>query len=427
MAPREGGGAPSRTDSIRNVVGLEWLGKAQATRVFNYGPVGTILMAYLDYNATTPVDDRVLGVMVPLFAEHFGNPSSSHGSGRAAAEVVEEARGKVASAVGMGASDVVFTSGATEANNLALAGLRRGLGRPIRVLAGSTEHKSVLQTCSSLADGGSEFRTVPVHQDGAINIGAMQSMMTDDVDVVSVMAANSETGVVHPVEEVAEMVHEHGALLHCDATQAVGKVPFDGGGMGADMVTLSSHKIYGPKGCGALAAAREARRRIAAILHGGGQERDLRSGTPNVPAIAGFGEACRIAVTDGLADAPRQRHLRDEFERALSDTIHDISVNGAGAARLPNTSNVRLHGALADAVMARMPSVEISTGSACSSSTIEPSHVLVAMGLDRTAADESIRVSVGRGTIMEDIKAAVSEIAGAVRAVRAVENRPRAV
>ncbi len=384
-------------------------------------------MAYLDYNATTPVDGQVLRVMTPLFAEHFGNPSSSHASGSAAAEVVEEARRKVASAIGMGASDVIFTSGATEANNLALKGLQRGLGRPITILAGATEHKSVLQTCSDLTAGGSEFRTIPVHRDGTINIGAMESMITDNVDVVSVMAANSETGVIHPVAEVAEMAHQHGALLHCDATQAVGKIPFDGDKMGADMVTLSSHKIYGPKGCGALAATREARRRIAAIIHGGGQEREMRSGTLNVPAIAGFGEACRIAVTSGLADTPRQRHLRDEFERRLSEAIPDVRVNGAGAARLPNTSNVRVRGALADAVMARMPSVEISTGSACSSSTMEPSHVLVAMGLDRTAADESIRMSVGRGTRMSDIEAAVSEIAGAVRAVRAVENRPRMV
>ena len=384
-------------------------------------------MAYLDHNATTPVDGQVLSVMTPLFAEHFGNPSSSHASGSVAAEVVEDARRKVAGAIGMGASDMIFTSGATEANNLALKGLQRGLGRPITILAGATEHKSVLQTCSDLAEGGSGFRTIPVRRDGTINIGAMESMITDNVDVVSVMAANSETGVVHPVAEVAEMAHQHGALLHCDATQAVGKIPFDGDKMGADMVTLSSHKIYGPKGCGALAATREARRRIAAIIHGGGQEREMRSGTLNVPAIAGFGEACRIAVTSGLADTPRQRHLRDEFERRLSEAIPDVLVNGAGAARLPNTSNVRVRGALADAVMTRMPSVEISTGSACSSSTMEPSHVLVAMGLDRTAADESIRVSVGRGTRMADVEVAVSEIAGAVRAVRAVENRPRMV
>ena len=384
-------------------------------------------MAYLDCNATTPVDGRVLKAMMPLFADDFGNPSSSHASGRAAAEVVEEARRKVADSVGMRQSDVIFTSGATEANNLALCGLRRGIGRRIGVAAGATEHKSVLQACAALAEDGSEFSIIPVRSDGTINLDAMEPMLGDDTDIVSVMAANSETGVIHPVEEAAKMAHDHGALLHCDATQAMGKIPFDGSGIGADMVTLSSHKIYGPKGCGALVATREARRRISPIIYGGGQERDMRSGTLNVPAIAGFGEACRIAITDGLADTPRQRRLRDEFERRLLKGVPDISVNGHPADRLPNTSNVRIRGALADAVMARMPSVEISTGSACSSSTMEPSHVLVAMGLDRTAADESIRVSVGRGTTTPDIEAAITEIAGAVRAVRALESRPRAV
>lgn len=386
-------------------------------------------MAYLDYNATTPVDGRVVDVMMPLFTDNFGNPSSGHRSGRAAAQAVEEARGKVARAVGMGASDVIFTSGATEANNLALAGMRRGLGRPIMVLAGATEHKSVLQTCASLADGGSEFGTVPVHPDGTADIGAMESMLADhddSIDIVSLMAANSETGVVHDIGEAARLAHDHGALLHCDAVQAVGKISFDAGRLGADMVTLSSHKVYGPKGCGALIATRDARRRIAAILHGGGQERDLRSGTPNVPAIAGFGEACMIAATDGLADAPRQRRLRDMFERAISNAIPNVSVNGAAATRLPNTSNVRLHGALADAVMARTQSIDVSTGSACSSNTMEPSHVLVAMGLDRTAADESIRVSVGRDTTASDIEAAVPDIAEAVKSIRAIEGRPRA-
>lgn len=386
-------------------------------------------MAYLDYNATTPVDGRVVDVMMPLFTDNFGNPSSGHRSGRAAAQAVEEARGKVARAVGMGASDVIFTSGATEANNLALKGLRMGLGRPIIVLAGATEHKSVLHTCASLADGGSEFGTVPVRPDGTADIGAMESMMADNdcsIDIVSLMAANSETGVVHDIGEAARLAHDHGALLHCDAVQAVGKIPFDAGRLGADMVTLSSHKVYGPKGCGALIATRDARRRIAAILHGGGQERDLRSGTPNVPAIAGFGEACMIAAADGLADAPRQRRLRDMFERAISNAIPNTTVNGAAAARLPNTSNVRLHGALADAVMARTQSIDVSTGSACSSNTMEPSHVLVAMGLDRTAADESIRVSVGRDTTASDIGAAVPDIAEAVKSIRAIEGRPRA-
>ena len=383
-------------------------------------------MVYLDYNATTPVDDSVMDVMIPLFAEDFGNPSSNHKSGRTAAGVVEEARKKVADAVGMGKSDVIFTSGATEANNLALTGLQKGLGRAINILTGATEHKSVLQTCTILQNDGSGFDMIPVHHDGTIDISSMESMMDDigSVDVVSIMAANSETGVVHPIHRVAEIAHDHGALFHCDATQIIGKMPFSGDEIGADMVTLSSHKIYGPKGCGALLATRESRRRMIAILHGGGQERDMRSGTLNVPAIAGFGEACRIAVTYGLRDAPRQRTLRDEFERRVCNAIYDTSINGAGAERIPNTSNIRIRGVLADAVIARSPSIEISTGSACSSNTMEPSHVLIAMGIDRMAADESIRISVGRNTTMTDIESAISEIVGAVESIRTMESRP---
>ena len=388
--------------------------------------VQNVSTTYLDYNATTPVDGRVLKVMIPLFVENFGNPSSNHTFGMAAAEIVEDARKKVAESVGMGDTDVIFTSGATEANNLALTGLRMGLRRSIKVLAGATEHKSVLQTCVSLADGGSEYTIIPVRSNGTINTEFLDDMLADDTDVVSVMVTNSETGVIHPMREVADIIHKRGALLHCDATQAVGKIPFDGGEVGADMVTLSSHKIYGPKGCGALVATREARRRISPIIYGGGQEREMRSGTLNVPAIAGFGEACRIAITDGLADAPRQRRLRDGFERRLSEAIQGVSVNGAGAERLPNTSNVRVRGALADAVMSRISNIDISTGSACSSSTMEPSHVLVAMGLDRTAADESIRVSLGRGTTAADTDAAVREIAVAVESIRAVGGRPEA-
>ncbi len=382
-------------------------------------------MTYLDYNSTTPVDERVLNVMAPLFTKKFGNPSSSHGSGYTAAQVVEEARRKVADSVEMQPSDVIFTSGATEANNLALCGLRRGLGRHLKVLAGATEHKSVLQTCASLAEEGSEFSVIPVHSDGVIDLDKMESMM-EGVDVVSIMAANSETGVIHPIEEAATIAHNHDTLFHCDATQAIGKIPFDCVRIGADMVTFSSHKIYGPKGCGALVATKHARKRIRAILHGGGQEREMRSGTLNVQAIAGFGEACSIAITVGLADAPRQRHLRDSFERHISDTIPNIQVNGAISQRIPNTSNIRICGALADAVLARITSIDISTGSACSSSTIEPSHVLVAMGLDKVAADESIRVSIGRSTTAADIEAAVLDIAEAVKAIRTIESRPRA-
>ena len=376
---------------------------------------------YMDYNSTTPVDERVLKAMLPFYTEHFGNPSSSHMFGAAAAEVVEVSRRKVAESIGMRAADIIFTSGATEANNLALTGLRVGMHRNIKMLAGATEHKSVLQTCKSLADGGSTYDLVPVLPNGMIDLEVLDDMMSNDVDIVSIMAANSETGVIHPMREAADIIHDYGALLHCDATQAIGKIPFNGSEIGADMITLSGHKLYGPKGCGALAATRSARRRISHIIHGGGQENEMRSGTLNVPAIVGFGDACMIATTDGLVDAPRQRRIRDKFERHMSESIPDISVNGYGAERLPNTSNVWIRGALADAIMSRLRTICISTGSACSSNTIEPSHILIAMGLDRAAADESIRVSIGRDTTTHDMDNAVQEMIEAVKAIRAID------
>ena len=358
--------------------------------------------------------------MLPVFSETFGNPSSvQHGTGRQAEGIVDEARKKVADAAGMRASDVIFTSGATEANNLAITGLNTG--HVNRILVGATEHKSVLQPCHMLSESGHTVSVIPVHHDGTVDLDVLEGTMKQGADMVSISVANSETGVIQPVKKISELVHKHDILFHCDATQAIGKIPFDANNYSIDMITLSSHKIYGPKGCGALVANRDARKRLTAIIHGGGQENDMRSGTQNVPAIAGFGEACRIAMSDGLSDASRQRLLRDAFEKKIVETIPDISINGIGAKRLPNTSNVRLHGALADAVMNRTGTIEISSGSACISNTMEPSHVLLAMGLDRTAADESIRMSVGRHTTMQDIDIAVSEIAKAVKFVRGIE------
>ena len=371
-------------------------------------------MTYLDYNATTPVDPRVMDTMVPFFAESFGNPSSvHHRTGQRASGAVEHSRRQVAQAIGMKEQDVIFTSGATEANNLALAGRSR-------ILAGATEHKSVLQTCR---ENGSSFRIIPVFEDGTLSLTTLEKELTKGADVVSVMAANSETGVIHPIKKIAKLAHEHGALFHCDATQALGKIPFYAPDYDIDMVTLSSHKIYGPKGCGALVANRESRRNMAGMIHGGGQERDLRSGTLNVPAIVGFGRACDIAVTEGLQDAPRQRTLRDEFEKEMAAMVGGIGINGGTTDRLPNTSNMRIRGALADAVVSNMKTVEISTGSACSSSTMEPSHVLTAMGLDRTAADESLRITLGRQTTQDDMRAAMQEITQAVDYVRSIEEK----
>lgn len=373
-------------------------------------------MAYMDYNSTTPPDDRILHAMNAA-QDMFGNPSSNHSTGKAAANLMAESRRSVADAVGMSEQDVIFTSGATEANNLALAGLATG-GR-LRMLVGATEHESVMQACRALERVGHGCAIMPVNRDGTVDLGELKSMMSKGVDVVSLMAANSETGVLHLWDEIAALAMKHGALFHCDATQAVGKVPFDAGQSGIDMVTLSSHKIYGPKGCGALVATRQARKKMGAIIHGGGQEKGLRSGTPNVQGIAGFGAACRL-VPEWLEDSKRQEKLRDKFEKDLAGTAPGVSVNGVGAERLPNTSNVRMKDVLSDALVSRLPTVEMSTGSACSSDNPLPSRVLLAMGLDDTAASESFRVSLGRQTTQRDVEDAVTEIAYVASEIRMV-------
>lgn len=380
-------------------------------------------MAYLDYNATAPADARVIEAMIPTLAERFGNPSSeNHGTGREAAALVEEARAAVAGIVGMSPADVIFTSGATEANNLVFFGLASGLGSMPKVMACQAEHKSVLEPCRRLAAMGASVRHIPVDCNGVADVQAAARMMAESrPDVVSVMMANSETGVIQPVREVAQEAHRGRTLVHCDATQAVGRIPFDAAELGVDIVTLSSHKLYGPKGCGALVATRQARKSLGCMIYGGGQERALRSGTLNVPGIVGFGRACEIASAEWEQGASRQRGLRDYFESQIMQRVPGVTVNGAGAERIPNTSSIRIAGAHADAVIVNAPEIEVATGSACSSSAIEPSHVLSAMGMGADAAYESLRVSVGRQTTREDVDLAVESLARAAEFVRGKE------
>ena len=374
-------------------------------------------MTYLDYNSTTPVDMHVLKAMQPTFSDEFGNPSSNHNTGNIAVNMISQAREYVADAVGMTEQNVIFTSSATEANNLALAGL--ATEGKIRILVGATEHESVIQVCRALERAGHECDIIPVNKNGSVDLDILESKLTCEIDVVSLMAANSETGVLHPWDKIASLTMKHNVLFHCDATQVIGKIPFDADKSGIDMVTLSSHKIYGPKGCGALVATRHARRRLDPIIHGGGQEKNLRSGTPNVHGIVGFGAACKM-VTEFIDDSKRQENLRNKFEKDLIKTISNTTINGAGTARLPNTSNVRLKGVLSDALLSRLPTVEISTGSACSSNNPMPSRVLLAMGLDNTAASESFRVSLGRATMQKDIETAIVEIVDTASVMRKV-------
>ncbi len=380
---------------------------------------------YLDYNSTTPTDPLVVKSMIPVFEKQFGNPSSaSHATGRNAKDLVDEARRSVADLVGMGPADVIFTSGATEANNMVLHGLSLNKQKPPCILVGATEHKSVLEPCNALSKQGAIIKTIPVGYNGTIDIRKLDKMLADNnVDLISVMVANSETGVINPIQLVVKHAHEFDVLVHCDATQAIGKIPFNMQEFEIDMVTFSSHKIYGPKGCGALVATRDARKQLQGIFQGGGQENNMRSGTLNVPGIVGFGVACEIVMNQLLSDIKFQKHLRNYFEEKIHELIPHIKVNGKESDRLPNTSNIRLIGALADAIIANAPEIEISTGSACTSFAMEPSHVLTAMGLNTDQANECIRISIGRNTTQQDMDIALDAIVRAAEFVREKESK----
>lgn len=380
-----------------------------------------LLVIYLDYNATTPTDRRVVDAMIPIFTKHYGNPSSTHGSGADAADMIDDARDSVSILIDANMGDVIFTSGATESNNMAIVGFPGNPDRETRILYGATEHKSVIGPCQYMRGMGSDVVPVPVDSNGIIDIDVLAEELDNPTDLVSISLANGETGVINPIKEISKIVHDAGAILHSDITQAAGKIPISIHDMGIDIATCSSHKMYGPKGVGVFAASREIRKGMTPLVYGGGQENGLRSGTENAPGIVGFGLACEIAYRRMSEESARQHILRDNFETRLKSTIPDITINGEFAERLPNTSNIRINGALADAILVNTKNVEISSGSACSSSTMEPSHVLVAMGLDRTAADESIRISIGRNTTMKDIEVAVEDIAQAVQYVRKKE------
>ena len=380
---------------------------------------------YLDYNGSAPLDPRVAEVMVPILKEGIGNASSAHHFGRQQSAVIDEAREHVGAMVGGRASNVVFTAGATESNNLALRGTVEGaaVNRP-RILISAVEHASIRQTARWLHEHGlTELGVIPVTKGGFVDLDALESMIDPDVLLVSVMAANSETGILNPMEMIAERAHSVGALLHCDATQAAGRLPFELEGIGADLVSLSSHKICGPTGVGALVGTRHGLRRLRPIIHGGGHERGLRSGSLNVAGIAGFGAAARIAIEERTSESARVAEARDRLTSALKSRLPAVHEVGEIARRLPNTANIRFEGADAEAVVANMDPVAVSTGSACGSGSIEPSEVLLAMGISRESAFESVRFSLGRYTTIEDVDLAVESAVAAVEHVRGMARR----
>jgi cysteine desulfurase len=373
---------------------------------------------YLDHHATTPVDERVLGAMLPFFTTRFGNASSrTHRFGWEANEAVERARRQVAALMGGSAREVVFTSGATEANHLAIAGATGAAAAERRhVVTVATEHKAVLDPCRQLAASGWRVTELPVDATGLVNLDATARAITPDTALVTVMLANNEIGVLQPVAEIARQAHAAGALMHTDAVQALGKVPVDVAALGVDLASFSAHKLYGPKGVGALYVKRGAEKRLATPVRGGGQERGLRGGTLNVPGIVGFGAACEVAGREMSQEAGRVGALRDRLWQWLRERVGGVSMNGAEAPRLPGNLNVRFDGIDGEPLLVGLTEIAVSSGAACTSAA--PSHVLMALGLDKADALASLRFGLGRWTTAEDIDCAAAHVTDVVSQLR---------
>jgi cysteine desulfurase len=371
---------------------------------------------YLDYQSTTPTDPRVVAAMLPFFSERFGNPHSrSHAFGRAAEDAVHAARAAIAGLIGADEREIVFTSGATEANNLALKGAARFYGdRKRHIVSCVTEHKCVLESCRRLERDGFAVTLLPVERNGLIDPGRVRRAITGETLIVSIMAVNNEIGVIQPLEEIGRLCRAAGVLFHTDAAQAVGKIPLDVGAMGIDLMSISAHKFYGPKGIGALYIRRRPRVRLLPLFEGGGQERGFRSGTVPTPLCVGFGEACRIAASEMAAEATRLHALRDRLWRGLRAKIPDVLLNGDPDRRIAGNLNVAFVGVDSERLMAALDDVAVSSGSACTSSDIEPSYVLRAIGLDDALAGASVRMGLGRFTSDEDVDYAVGRIAAEV-------------
>jgi cysteine desulfurase len=373
---------------------------------------------YLDNQATTRCDPRVMTAMLPWFTEHYGNPHSvEHVMGTEAEAAVEDARGHVAALIGADAKEVVFTSGATESNNIAIKGaarhaLRAGNERR-RVVTVATEHKCVLESVADLAAEGFEPIFLPVRPDGLLDPDALREAVSVPTLLVSVMAVNNEIGVVQDIPQLAAIAKQAGALFHTDIAQATGKIPLDLTGWKVDLASVSGHKLYGPKGVGALYVRRRPRVRLSPLFSGGGQERGLRSGTLPAPLVVGFGEACRLAQGDMEDEARRLAALRERLLARLNSQIPDVLVNGNMQARIPGNVNLTFPGATAADLMARVPDLCVSTGSACSSAAIEPSYVLRAIGLTDEAAARTLRIGIGRFTSTADIDYAAAALAAA--------------
>ena len=376
---------------------------------------------YLDYHATTPVDPRVLEAMLPYFSDRFGNPASrQHAYGWEALDAVDEARDRVARLINASAGEIVFTSGATESNNLAIKGCARALRqRGDHVVTVATEHKSVLDSFRRLEQEGWKLTILPVSADGLVDLDALRRSLTDRTVLVSVMAANNEIGVLQPLAEIAAIVKPSGALLHTDAAQAAGKVPLDVRALGVDLMSLTAHKCYGPKGAGALYVRRQRPKlQLECLIDGGGHENGLRSGTLNVPGIVGLGVACEVCGTELQSEGSRLAAFRDRLLAGLRESLDGVRVNGCLSRRLPGNLHVSFEGVEGEDLLMALGDIAVSTGSACSSGSQKPSHVLEAIGAVGERSGASIRFGLGRMTTQGDIDLAIERVSKVVRSLR---------
>ena len=375
---------------------------------------------YLDYQATTPTDPRVVDAMMPYWTDKFGNPHSrNHHYGWEAEDAVEKARESLASLIGANAKEIIFTSGATESNNLAIKGVARFYGdKKNHIITCVTEHKCVLETCRYLEHDGFDVTYLHVKENGLIDLDELKAAITDKTAIVSIMAVNNEIGVIQPLKEIGAICREAGVFFHTDAAQATGKIPLDVNEMNIDLMSISGHKFYGPMGIGALFVRRKPRVRLVPVIHGGGQERGMRSGTLPTPLVVGLGVAAEIAAKEMTAEAERLHGLRKRMLDGLQSRLPEIYINGDLENRIPGNLNISFAYVEGEGLMMGIKELAVSSGSACTSASLEPSYVLRALGVEEEMAHTSLRLGLGRFTTEEEIDYAVDRIASEVTRLR---------
>lgn len=378
------------------------------------------LPIYLDYQATTPMDPRVLEKMLPYFTEKFGNPHSrSHAYGWEAEAATDLAREQVAALIGASEKEIVFTSGATESNNIAIKGVARFYkDKKNHIITPVTEHKCVLDSCRHLEQEGFEVTYLPVQKNGLVDLNELRAAIKENTLLVSIMAVNNEIGVIQPLAEIGKLCREKGVFFHTDAAQAFGKIPLDVEAMNIDLMSISGHKIYGPKGIGALFVRRRPRVRLEAVFSGGGQERGFRSGTLPTPMVVGLGEAARIAKEEMSKDAEHVRKLYNKFLTELLDGVKDVYLNGDRDQRWPGNINLSFAYVEGESMIMAIKDLAVSSGSACTSASLEPSYVLRALGVNEELAHTSIRFGVGRFTTEEEVDYAITLIKNSIDRLR---------